>query len=62
MAAIAHLSHEVCPDALPYIDQDYEESGVRETVIKFFLSKILCIFMNYKCFKRERRKCVYVGL
>eukprot|EP00794_Sanderia_malayensis_P014902 gene14902-16446_t len=32
MAAIAHLSHEVCPDALPYIDQDYEESGVRDAV------------------------------
>ncbi|XP_065060676.1 pre-mRNA-splicing factor SPF27-like [Rhopilema esculentum] len=32
MATAAHMSHEVCPDALPYIDQDYEEPGVRDTV------------------------------
>eukprot|EP00112_Aurelia_sp_Birch-Aquarium-sp1_P001993 Seg1219.5 transcript_id=Seg1219.5/GoldUCD/mRNA.D3Y31 product="Pre-mRNA-splicing factor SPF27" protein_id=Seg1219.5/GoldUCD/D3Y31 len=32
MASVAHMSHEVCPDALPYIDQDYEEPGVRDTV------------------------------
>lgn len=32
MAAVAHMSHEVCPDALPYIDQDYEEPGVRDMV------------------------------
>ena len=32
MAAVAHLGHEVCPDALPYIDQDYEEVGVRDMV------------------------------
>jgi len=32
MAAHAHMSHEVVPDALPYVDQGYDEPGVREMV------------------------------
>jgi len=33
MAALhVHMSHEVVPDALPYVDQGYNEPGVRDTV------------------------------
>ena len=32
MATHAHMSHEVVPDALPYVDQGYDEPGVREMV------------------------------
>lgn len=32
MALHAHMSHEVVPDALPYVDQGYDEPGVREAV------------------------------
>ena len=32
MASHALMSHEVVPDALPYVDQGYDEPGVREMV------------------------------
>ncbi|XP_057303233.1 pre-mRNA-splicing factor SPF27-like [Hydractinia symbiolongicarpus] len=32
MATHAHMSHEVVPDALPYVDQGYDEPGVRDMV------------------------------
>ena len=32
MATHAHMSHEVVPDALPYVDQGYDEPGIREMV------------------------------
>jgi len=32
MAATAHMSHEVVPDALPYVDQGFDEIGVRDIV------------------------------
>lgn len=32
MASQAHMSHEVVPDALPYVDQGYDEPAVRNMV------------------------------
>lgn len=31
-ASSAHMSHEVIPDALPYVDQGFDEPGVRDIV------------------------------
>ena len=32
MATTAHMSHEVVPDALPYVDHGFDEPGVRDLV------------------------------
>lgn len=36
MALHVHMSHEVVPDALPYVDQGYSEPDVREMVRVIF--------------------------
>lgn len=42
--------HEVAPDALPYYDQGYEDSGVREMV--YYIT--LCIVKVYiKCLSKS---------
>ena len=45
MAVHAHMSHEVVPDALPYVDQGYDELGVREMVS--IIHDIDCNTSNY---------------
>lgn len=56
MALHAHMSHEVVPDALPYVDQGYSEPDVREMVrliaspIMFDLPMSYCIIYFVKTF------------
>ena len=39
MAAV----HEVAPDALPYFDQGYDDTGVREMVCMILLTNVISL-------------------
>lgn len=39
------MAGEVVVDALPYIDQGYDEPGVREAVIHY-CNKFICLFIK----------------
>ena len=48
MASHALMSHEVVPDALPYVDQGYDEPGVREMVSRTYYPYIEFIRLTFK--------------
>ena len=41
------MAGEVIVDALPYIDQGYDEPGVRDAVSYIFFGFRLCLFNNF---------------
>ena len=50
MALHAHMSHEVVPDALPYVDQGYSEPDVRE-MVRLIVSYIMLDLLKSYCIK-----------